>query len=374
MVGEVPKNKLSTGPVAVTVNGKTASSSARFVYVPTATAVTTVAGHKGGPIDAMGFADGHTKTARFFRPSGLTVDGAGNVYVADTLNQRIRKILPDGEVVTLAGSAQPGADGAMQPGFADGEGTTQALFHFPVGMAIDAQGNLYVADTYNHRIRKISPQGVVSTFAGGEKGLVDGEGATARFYMPADVAIDAKGNLYVADAWNHRIRKLTLEGNEVVVSTFAGNGTTGHKQGAHSDGSREEARLDEPIGITIDAKGNLYVADASGNRIRKVTPEGEVSTLGGEGEEEAALFAFPSSIAIDAVGNLYVTDTYNHRIRMVTPSGSVLTLAGSGKVGGEDGPADTAQFIAPWGIAIDAAGHLYVADTGNHRIRKIVLE
>jgi sugar lactone lactonase YvrE len=251
----------------------------------------------------------------FWRPHGITIDAAGNLYVAETNNSRIRKVTPKGEVSTLAGS---------EMGFADGSGS-DARFYIPEGIAIDATGNLYVADTYNNRIRKVTPKGKVSTLAGsGEEGFADGQGNTAQFNRPSGIAIDAAGNLYVADFWNSRIRKITVKGE---VSTLAGSDEEGL-----ADGQGSSARFDGPSGITIDAAGNLYVTDVRNNRIRMVTSEGEVSTLAGsdsidpdedevggfaDGEGSVAKFDGPSGIAIDAAGNLYVSDSNNYRIRKI---------------------------------------------------------
>jgi sugar lactone lactonase YvrE len=304
-----------------------------------------------------GFADGVGGDAMFFDPFGIASDVAGNLYVADFGNHRIRKITPAGEVRTFAGGEE---------GFADGIGS-DAMFSGPFGIASDAAGNLYVADGGNHRIRKVTPTGEVSTFAGGEAGFADGIGSDAKFFGPAGIASDAAGNLYVAEMGNNRIRKITPAGE---VSTLAG-GERGFADGVGSD-----AMFRGPVGIAIDAAGNLYVADMDNNRIRKITPAGKVSTLAGgeagfaKGIGSIAKFNCPSSIAIDAAGNLYVADGGNHRIRKITPAGEVSMLAG-GEKGFADGFGSGARFNNPAGIAIDAAGNLYVADFGNGLIRKI---
>jgi len=315
--------------------------------------VTTLAGST-----EEGYVDGTGSAAQFFDPFGIVIDASGNLYVADGWNHRIRKVTPEGEVTTLAGSTE---------GYADGTGSA-AQFRNPYGIAIDASGNLYVADEGNNCIRKVTPYGKVTTLAGSTQGYADGKGSAAQFYSPGGIAIDASGNLYVADGWNHRIRKVTPEGE---VTTLAGN-TQGH-----ADGKGDAAKFYFPYGIAINASGNLYVTDSRNNRIRKVTPKGEVSTLAGsswgyaDGKGSAARFRNPYGIAIDALGNLYVTDTYNYRIRKVTPDGVVTTLAGNGSRGYADGIGSDARFAIPTGIAIDASGSLYVADWGNNCIRKI---
>jgi len=254
-------------------------------------------------------------------------------------------------------------------GFSDGQGEN-ARFSEASGIAIDADGNLYVADTKNFRIRKVTPRGEVSTLAGSHIwGFADGQGSSAWFSNPRDVTLDAEGNLYVADSRNNRIRKVTPQGE---VSTLAGEEEPGF-----ADGKGSAARFNNPHGITMDRAGNLYVADRDNNRIRKVTQKGEVSTLAGgeygfaDGEGENARFYEPHRITIDRMGNLYVTDDL--AIRKVTQKGEVTTLAG-GKPGFADGEGQNARFYVPRGITIDADGNLYVVDTGNQSIRKITKE
>jgi sugar lactone lactonase YvrE len=295
-----------------------------------------------------GFVDGIGSAAEFNAPEGIASDAAGNLYVADTDNHRIRKITPAGEVSTIAGSEE---------GFADGVGG-DARFYRPSGIAVDAAGHLYVADTLNHRIRKISPAGEVSTLAGGEYGFADGVGSDARFCRPSGIAIDAAGNLYVTDTLNRRIRKITPAGE---VSTLAGG------EHGFADGIGSDAKFHNPSGIAIDAVGNLYVADTANHRIRKITPAGEVSTLAGgkegfaDGVGRDAKFNYPEGIAIDAAGKLYVTDEHNYRIRKITPTREVSTLAG-GRASFAGGTRRAAKFNDPRGITIDAAGNLYVTD------------
>jgi len=339
-------------------------------YVPTVT-VSTLAGSGPATYEGGDFADGPGAAARFNNPSGIVMDTQARLlYVADLHNQRIRVVTLAGVVSTLAGSGELG--------FVDGPGS-EAAFRNPVGMAVDPKGNLYVTDYFNYRIRKVTPSGEVSTFAGsGEPGLVDGPGSVAQFDRPAGAVVDAEGNLYVTDFANHRIRKISPEGE---VSTLAGSGPTGEGGGGFADGPGTAARFHYPYGIAIDAKGTLYVVDAGNHRIRKISPEGEVSTLAGSGEAgfadgdgSTAQLRYPYGMAMDAEGNLYVADTANCRIRKVTPEGIVSTFAGSGVQGSADGPGSLAQFNVPFDVTLDKDGTLYVVDSYGHRVRKLVVE
>jgi hypothetical protein len=325
--------------------------------------VTTLAGEAG----SAGSADGTGSAARFYYPVGVTVDGSGNVYVADAGNSTIRKITPAGVVTTLAGQAG-------SPGSADGAGSS-ARFHSPSGVAADGSGNVYVADADSHTIRKVTPAGVVTTLAGqaGSGGVADGTGSAARFYDPNGVAVDRSGNVYVADTGNNTIREVTADG---VVRTLAGlPGSTGS-----TDGTGSTARFYGPTGVAVDGSGNVYVADSANNTIRKVTSAGMVTTLAGQagsrgvadGTGSAARFYDPNGVAVDRSGNVYVADTYNHAIRKVTPDGIVTTLAGQpARSGSSDGAGGTARFNFPTGVAVDRAGTVYVADSNNDTIRKI---
>jgi sugar lactone lactonase YvrE len=319
--------------------------------------VTTLAGS-----GKKGFADGAAKEASFKQPAGIALDGSGNIYLADAYNNRIRKITPAGVVTTLAGSGKEG--------FADGMGK-DAVFNGPAGIAIDRDGNIYTAEWKGHRVRKITPAGVVTTLAGsGKAGFADGTGAEASFNTPQGVAVDASGNVYVSESGNHRIRRITPSG---LVSTLAGSGKPGF-----ADGTGAEASFKSPTGIALDAVGNVYVSDTGNHQIRKITPSGVVTTLAGsgkpgfqDGQGTKASFNVPFGLAVDRNGNIYVADMGNQRIRKFTPDGFVTTLAGSGKAGAEDGYSTAASFVLPWGVAIDEFGAVYVSDQGNHKIRKI---
>jgi len=325
--------------------------------------VTTLAG-TAGSIEST---DGTGAAARFKKPYGVAVDAAGNVYVADTNNHTIRKITSAGVVTTLAGTA-----GSIES--TDGTGAA-ARFNYPGGVAVDAAGNVYVADTINHLIRKITSAGVVTTLAGtaGSFGSADGTGAAARFEYPYGVAVDTAGNVYVADTDNSTIRKISPGG---VVTTLAGTAGTPESD----DGTGAAARFKYPSGVAVDAAGNVYVADRNNHLIRKITSGGAVTTLAGsagtsgstDGTGAAARFNFPWGVAVDAAGNVYVADSFNYTIRKITSGGVVTTFAGSaGSFGSTDATGAAASFNQPAGVAVDTAGNVYVADYGNNTIRKI---
>lgn len=321
--------------------------------------VTTLAGN-----GKKGFVDGPVATAQFNNPSGVVVDPAGVVYVADEDNHSIRKITPDGYVMTLAGTGKHG--------YANGQGSV-ARFRQPFGLAIDGSGNIYVADQSNQCIRKITSSGEVETIAGGRKGFADGSTEKAMFNFPSGVAVGQGGNLYIADQFNNRIRVISASGD---VSTLAGGKTEGFV-----DGSGEMAMFGYPVSLATDLSGNIYVADQKNHSIRRVTPTGVVSTVAGngtpgyvDGPTGVALFRTPASVALDALGNTYVADAMNHRIRKISVDKQVSTLAGYEIPGFADGPGDQARFFTPVGIAVDRSGkNIYVADRGNQRIRKISL-
>jgi sugar lactone lactonase YvrE len=378
--------------------------------------VSTFAGSAG----ASGFVNGSGAAARFNRPVSVAVDGAGNVYVADTGNFALRKITPAGEVSTLAGGAfaDPPADGtggaasfgryyglaaaadgtvwvADQTtirrvsaggvvttiagvrdvrGSSDGTGAA-ARFESIVGLALAPNGDLVVADQGAHTIRRVTPAGVVTTIAGrsGVQGSADGAALQATFKQPADVAVDRAGNVFVIDYGNFTVRRLSTAG---VVSTFAGS----PKVLGSVDGTGTAAQFFFPNALARDAAGNVYAAESGNNVVRRIAPDGSTSTLAGtaplsgstDGTGAAARFRSPQGIAVDGAGNLFVADTENSVIRRVTPQGVVTTFAGAtGVTGSADGSLANARFDRPRGIAIDAQGDLYVSDTRNRTVRKI---
>lgn len=318
--------------------------------------VSTVAGN-----GSQGLVNTRPAISEFFNPAGIVIDAvSGNIYIADENNNAIRRITPSGQVSTLAGGAK---------GFADGNGSL-AKFSAPTGITVDGSGNIYVADCNNHRIRLVTPDGVVTTLAGtSTRGFVDGADTVAEFNFPVAVAVDAIGNVYVADADNNRIRKISAG----QVSTLAGNGLA-----AFADGGPAVAEFRAPTGVAVDATGNVYVADQGNNRIREITAAGVVRTLAGssngflDATGAAARFNQPVGLVVDGSGTVYVTDQHNNRIRKITPAGVVTTLAGDGTPALLDGYLGlNAEFNLPFGIAISRSGSLYISDWQNNVIRLI---
>ena len=305
--------------------------------------------------------DGPGTSARFNKPVGVAVDPSGNVYVADRESHTVRKIAPEGMVTTLAGRA--GTCGS-----ADGVGSN-ARFCYPAGVAVDAAGNVFVADENNSAIRKITPEGVVTTIASPATATGPGD----RLLLPRGIAIDPGGDLIVADTENGLIRRVTLAG---VVITVAGQSA----QWGFDDGPASAARFVSPAGAAFDADGGLLVSDRYGANVRKVAPDGAVSTVAGlggswgsdDGVGSAARFSGPSGLAVTIQGRVLVVDSFNHTVRVISPEGAVSTLAGfPDAIGLVDGAGSNARFDYPEGIAVDNAGNAYVADTGNHAIRKV---
>jgi RHS repeat-associated protein len=322
------------------------------------------------PTNTGGAANSGGQTTTTFVGSGLNnplnvaLDASGNLYVADAGNHQIKKVSPAGVVSILAGIGYSG--------YADGTGTS-AIFRHPSAIAIDASGNLFVSDQQNHRIRKITPSGVVTTFAGsGSAGFANGTGTGASFQYPMGLTFDASGNLYVADAYNQRIRKITPSG---VVSTFAGTGSIGT-----TNSTLLSSTFNYPMGLTFDASGNLYVGDRTNHMVRKISTSGNVTTLAGSGISgyadgigTAARFNNANSVAVDADGTVYLADHLNNMVRKITAAGVVTTLAGNGTAATVDGTGAVVKFNAPYGLCIDPQGNLFLAENAANVIRKITL-
>jgi hypothetical protein len=347
--------------VATNTSGSAQSLSASLSIV-VGTAVSTYVGKTG----TAGTVDGTGDAARFNGPAGTVIDALGNLYVADTSNHVIRKVAPGGIVTTLAG--QPGVSGSV-----DGVGSA-ARFNSPSGVAVSTVGTVYVADTYNHTIRAIAPDGTVTTVAGlaGNTGSTDGTSSAARFLYPYGVAVDSTGTIYVADTFNHTIRRIQ---SGAIVTTYAGVAS----QRGTADGLGANARFAFPFAVVADAAGALFVADSFNHAIRKIDFSSNVTTLAGtagtsgvaDGTGAVARFNQPSALAVDSGGNVYVADTNSHTLRRITSTGTVSTLAGTaGTAGSADGLGSEARFNQPFGVAVDAQGTIYITDTRNHVIKR----
>jgi uncharacterized protein (TIGR03437 family) len=358
---EVPP-KIGSGLVAVDVHGKSASGP-WFTFVYTIT-VSTVSGQPG----IAGFADGNASVAKFNNPRGLTIDSQGNLYVADELNHRIRRVSPGGTVITFAGMGLPGhADGV--PGI--------ALFNHPFDIDLDAiNGYFYVADKFNHCVRRISLTGDVTTAVGipGSPGYVDAPGLAARLNNPTGIALEGELlNMYIADGGNHCIRKYDQFG---VVTTFAGSTVDGQQ-----DGIGAGAKFSMPFDIAWDSSGYLFVSDKVNNNIRRIKKSSvDVITVAGvgsagflDGPSSLALFSAPEGVC-SWFNEVLVCDSPNERIRKISPAKNVTTLAGDGNSGFADGSGAQAKLNSPGGIVRNTDGDYFISDTGNNCIRKMVVD
>jgi sugar lactone lactonase YvrE len=316
--------------------------------------------------------DATGKRASFNQPFGMCLDGKGNLYVADSENHCVRRISPDGVVSTFAGNGEKGTvDGSAR----------KARFNTPSGVRSDGKGNLFVFSYEENSIRIVGPGATVrSLVKSREEGYRDGSLVEARIRAPRGLVFDSHGNIFFTDCWNHRIRKITPEG---IVSTLAGGGPTGvEAKATWRDGVGTEARFFAPCGLAVDKEDNLYVADAENHRIRKITPAAVVTTIAGSGSsgEEGRGFAdgpvaqsrlnTPTELQVTDDGTVYFSDTYGNRIRKISPEGIVSTVAGTGEAGLQDGPTDKAQLNYPRGIVVDGTTILF-ADFNNHVVRAI---
>jgi sugar lactone lactonase YvrE len=316
--------------------------------------------------------NGPSVQAQVNSPSAVAVDLLGNVYIADTRNHRIRKVDASGTISTVAGNGVAGFSG-------DGGQAVNAQLNQPLGVAVDVSGNLYISDTLNNRIRKVDVHGRISTVAGnGSLGFGgDGGPATqATLSRPVGLAVDFFGSIYIADVDNSRIRKVDLTGR---ITTIAGSETEGF---SGDGGPASRAELSRPRDVAVDGLGNLYIADTNNNRIRRVDLNGIISTVAGNGEPgfsgdgQAAIRAslnFPRGVAVDSFGQVYISDMMNNRVRMVNFQGIISTVAGNGQpgFGGDGGPAAQAQLHFPRGIRVAPSSAIYIADLDNHRVRVV---
>jgi len=342
-----------------------------FPLVVSAQTISTFAGNgtRGYCCDG-----GPATSAELFWPSGVAFDSSGNTYIADSSNNRIRKVFLNGTIITFAGNGTGGYSG-------DGGPATSAQLRYPTGVAVDSSGNVFIADANNNRVRKVFPNGTIVTIAGNGTAGYSGDGGpatSAELYDPFGVAVDSSGNVFIADSSNNRIREVFLNGT---IVTFAGNGTAGY---SGDGGPATSAQLYFPYGVAVDSSGNVFIADTYNNRIREVFLNGTITTFAGNGTHgysgdggpaTSAELHIPSGMAVDSSGNLFIADQGNNRIREVFLNGTIVTIAGNGTAGysGNGGPATSAKLNSPTGVAIDSSGNIYIADTYNMVIRKVTM-
>jgi sugar lactone lactonase YvrE len=335
--------------------------------------ITTIAGN--GQADYLGD-DGPATAARLRSPGTVVSDASGNLFIADTANHRVRRVdRVTGTIQTIAGMGHPGFDGDDGPAVA-------ALINSPQGLALDGDGSLYIADTENHRIRRVSPDGKIVTIAGtvafGYAGD-NGPATAASLLFPTGLATDQQGNLYIVDTGNNRIRKVAASTG--LITTVAGNGSA---RFANDGQLATEASLNGPRAVAFDAVGNFYIADSGNDRIRRVDFRTQIiQTVAGNGERRfsgdggpaiAAALSFPLSVAIDRTGAVLILDSFNNRLRQLQPeTGIIRTISGTGTPGfsGDNGLAKDATLWAPAHVTLDSRGNILIADTTNHRIRAI---
>jgi sugar lactone lactonase YvrE len=372
------------GPLDVTVDSSnnvyiadTNNANVREITASTGV-INTIAGStaivSGAVVLAFGYAgDGGTAiTATLAGPAGVAIDSSGNIYIATYADNRIRVVNSTGIINTFAGNSAYGFAG-------DGGPALSAQLSSPRGICLDASANLYFADRWNNRIRKIAG-GTISTIAGSGQGNFGGDGGaaiSAQLSSPDGVAVDLTGNLYISDMLNNRVRMVSPTGT---ITTFAGNGIAGF---SGDGGAATSAELNQPAGLAVDASGNLYIADSNNAVVRKVTPQGTISTVAGIGGTEGysgdggqagkATLMAPLGVALDSSGNLYIADYYGWIREVNASTGVISTLAGNGNNGytGDGGPATAAQFYNPVAVAVDSSGNVYVADSGNGAVRMI---
>ncbi|MGI5484683.1 RICIN domain-containing protein [Streptomyces lavendofoliae] len=310
--------------------------------------------------------------AQLNRPYGIAVDSTGTLYFSDHSNHRVRKITSDGRISTVAGTGAAGFSGDNGP-------AVSAQLNYPREVAVDSAGAVYICDTNNHRIRKITPDGKISTVAGTGTAGFSGDGGpatAAQLHTPVGVAVTSTGVLHISDYANHRVRTVTPEGK---ISTVAGAGPAGF---SGDDGPAASARLNGPHGVAVDGADDLYVADYGNHRVRKVTADGKISTIAGtgsagfsgdDGPAVSARLNGPVGVVVDSTGIVYIAEYSGHRVRKVAPDGKISTVAGTGSAGfsGDGGPAASGKLNTPFGLAVDCVDTLFIADHANNRVRRI---
>jgi streptogramin lyase len=317
---------------------------------------------------------GPATQAQLWQPRAVAFDSAGSLYIADTLNERIRKVDPAGTITTLAGNGSAGFSG-------DGGPATQATFRDPHGVAVDSAGNVYVADSVNNRIRRVDPAGIITTFAGRGRGN-GGDGGPAKDALLADpktMSMDPHDNLYFVDDGNDTVRRIDIHTG--IITTVAGTGLPGF---SGDGGPATHAAMKQPKGVWVTPAGDIYIADTDNNRVRHVDTSGTITTVAGTGAAgfsgdggpaKNAKVHDPRGVAVDSAGNVYIGEEKGQRIRKVDTAGTITTVAGTGVGGysGDGGPATQARIRNLRGIAVDSLGQLFIADCFNNRIRKIRL-
>jgi sugar lactone lactonase YvrE len=321
---------------------------------------------------------GPATLAQLSRPQGLAVDRAGNLYIADTQNNAIRKVLPNGVIVTIAGNGSWGFSG-------DGGPATSAQLATPSGVAVDSSGNLFISDSSNSRVRKVASTGIITTLAGNGTPGYPGDGGpaiNAQLGWPTGIAADNNGNVFIAEESTHRIRRVSPNG---VIDTVAGTGIAGF---GGDGGPATSAQLASPVGVAVTGGGSLFVVQLGWARVRMVSPGGTITTVAccgtpyefsGDGGPAISAGLFnPYGIAVDPAGNLFIADTADNRVRKVSPSGIINTVAGNGGAViydeaplGDGGQAANAQLRYPWSVAAGNGGDIFIADTEANRIRRV---
>ncbi|MFI5096581.1 MAG: NHL repeat-containing protein [Candidatus Acidiferrales bacterium] len=306
---------------------------------------------------------GPAQSAELNSPYGVSIDALGNIYIADTGNRVIRKVDSSGKITTIAGNGNQGYNG-------DGMPAVSAALYAPYRVVADRAGNVYIADYYNNRIRKVDTSGTITTVAGTGTQGYNGDGipaSTAQLNFPSAVAVDASGNIYIADTWNNLIRKIDTSG---MISTIAGTGFPGV---LGDGGPATSAQVYQPIGLAVDSLGNVYIADFGNSKIRKVDTSGTINTIAGTGSignsgdggpATAAFLNQPTGVAVDRAGNVYIADNQNSRVRKVDTSGTITTIVSTSTSG-------ISALFFPEDVAVDAAGHVYIADNNNMRILEL---